>query len=251
MSKSLEGKVALVTGCTKGLGKEIAFTFAREGAKVVINYYRDQATAESVYKELQTIGGEGILLKGNVSDEQSVNDMVNSIEDQLGPVDILVPNATPDIPDNPIENYTLKQYQDMIDFFIISPFLLTRAVVPAMKQKKWGRIINIGSEVYEEARPNFSAYVAAKGGQKGWTMSMAKELAPYGITVNLISPGWVPNLRHTNDPQSVKDDYIKTVPAGRWGTEADIADAALYFARDNASFVSGQTLCVNGARTPW
>ena len=97
----------------------------------------------------------------------------------------------------------------------------------------------------------FSAYVAAKGGQIGWSRSMARELAPFGITVNMVAPGWIPVERHANDPRQLKDDYFALIPVRRWGVPQDVADAVLYLASDEASFVTGQTLCVNGGMTPW
>jgi 3-oxoacyl-[acyl-carrier protein] reductase len=120
-----------------------------------------------------------------------------------------------------------------------------------MKQKKWGRIVNIASEVYHRGVPRLSAYVAAKGGQIGWSRSMSCELAPFGITVNVVAPGWIPVERHEKVSQKEKDDYFKLIPAGRWGTPQDVADAVLYFVSEEASFITGQTLCVNGGMTPW
>jgi 3-oxoacyl-[acyl-carrier protein] reductase len=175
--------------------------------------------------------------------------MVRAVEDQLGPVDILVINATPPQVQKPIEEYDWEFYQLMVDFFIKSPFLLTRAVLPGMKAAKWGRIINIGSEVFERGDSQYSAYVAAKGGQLGWTRSMANELAPWNITVNLIAPGWILMDRHKNIPQELKDDYLESVPLGRWGRPEDIAAMALYFASEEASFITGQNICVNGGLT--
>ncbi|MCP3920450.1 MAG: SDR family oxidoreductase [bacterium] len=112
-----------------------------------------------------------------------------------------------------------------------------------------GRIINIGSEVYDRGVPNFSAYVSAKGGQRGWTRSMAMELAPWSITVNMISPGWIPVERHESDPQEMKDEYLSGIPLGRWGTPDDIGSALTYLAGEGAGFVTGQTLVVNGGVT--
>ena len=137
----------------------------------------------------------------------------------------------------------------MIDFFIKSPYLLSRACLPHMKRQRWGRIINIISEVYSLGVAPFTAYVAAKGGQVGFSRSLASELAPYGITVNMISPGWIPVDRHANDPQQVKDAYFKTIPMGRWGVPEDVAGAVVYYASDAASFVTGQFLTISGGRS--
>ena len=118
-----------------------------------------------------------------------------------------------------------------------------------MKQQRWGRIINIGSEVVARGVPNFSAYIAAKGGQNGWNRGMATELAPFGITVNMISPGWIPVERHENDPQSEKDGYRVLIPANRWGVPDDLSGAVVFLASEAASFVTGQNLHVNGGMT--
>ena len=107
------------------------------------------------------------------------------------------------------------------------------------------------SEVFQRGVAPFSAYVAAKGGQIGWSRSMSRELAPFGITINMVAPGWIPVERHEKDPQEAKDEYRALIPAGRWGTPQDVAGAVLYFASEEASFVTGQTLCVNGGMTPW
>jgi len=129
--------------------------------------------------------------------------------------------------------------------------LLTRRALASMREREWGRIINLTSEVFYRSVSPFSAYVAAKGGQIGWSRSMSSELAPFGITVNTVAPGWIPVERHVNDPQEMKDAYLAIVPMGRWGKPEDIAYAVLYYASEEAAFVTGQTLCVNGGNTPW
>lgn len=251
MSFSLEGHVALVTGSTTGLGKVTAKTLAAAGAKVAVNFANNRQRAESSFKEFEQSGGQGILVQANITDEADVDRMFGEIETALGPVDIIVPNATPDQPLLPIEEYDWEFYQSMIDFFIKSPYLLARRALPQMKAKKWGRFVNITSEVYHTSVAPFSAYVAAKGGQIGWSRSMASELAPFGITVNMVSPGWIPVERHEKDSQEDKDGYLATIPMGRWGAPKDVADAVLYYASEEAAFVTGQTLCVNGGRSPW
>ncbi|MBI2424292.1 MAG: 3-oxoacyl-ACP reductase FabG [Candidatus Hydrogenedentes bacterium] len=246
---SLEGRVALVTGSSKGLGKAMAMSLGEAGAKVALNYCHGKEKAEETFAEFQSKGYQGILVRGNAIDEAEVNAMVHQIAEALGPVDILIPNATPDQPQKPIEHYDWAFYQSMLDFFIKSPFLLARACLPHMKQQRWGRIINIGSEVFQEGVPNFTAYVAAKGGQNGFTRSLAKELARWEITVNMVSPGWIPVERHENDPQSLKDGYLADLPSQRWGVPKEVADTVTFLATNEASYVSGQNICVNGAHT--
>ena len=251
MAFSLKGRVAVVTGSSRGLGKGMIMSLGEAGAKVGINYCNSEEIAEKTFAEFRDRGYEGTLVKASAVDPDDVDRMVKHVERELGGVDIVVPNATPDQPQRPIEEYDWAFYEQMLDYFVKSPFLLTRACLPHMKQQGWGRIINISSEVFHASVGNFSAYVAAKGGQNGFTRSMATELAPWGITVNLIAPGWIPTERHANDPQAAKDAYKQTIPMGRWGVPKDVADAVVYFASEESSFVSGQTLCVNGARTPW
>jgi 3-oxoacyl-[acyl-carrier protein] reductase len=251
MSFSLEGHVAIVTGSSTGLGKVTARNLAAAGAKVAVNFANNRARAEESFAEFQQSGGEGMLVQADITSEADVDRMFNEIEANLGPVDIVVPNATPDQPLLPIEEYDWDFYQSMIDFFIKSPYLLARRALPHMKAKKWGRIVNITSEVYHTSVAPFSGYVAAKGGQIGWSRSMATELAPFGITVNMVSPGWIPVERHEKDAQEDKDAYLATIPMERWGVPKDVADAVLYYASEEAAFVTGQTLCVNGGRSPW
>jgi len=248
-SFSLSERVALVTGSSKGLGKAIAIGLGRAGARVALNYFNDRAKAEKTFAEFNKTGAEGILARADVTDAKDVERMVAETAKMLGPIDILVLNATCEQPQLPIEQYEWAFYQRMLDFFIKSPFLLTKACLAHMKQQKWGRIVNIGSEVFQRGVGNFSAYVAAKGGQNGWSRSMATELARFGITVNMISPGWIPVERHENDPQAAKDGYIAMVPAGRWGVPEEIAGATVFLASDSAAFITGQNICINGGLT--
>tara|TARA_B100001029_G_scaffold102354_1_gene84261 strand:- start:2607 stop:3362 length:756 start_codon:yes stop_codon:yes gene_type:complete len=251
MAQTLKNHVALITGSTTGLGYGIAKVLGLAGAKVVMNYYNDEERANRAFSEFQSLGCEGILVRGNAIDEKSVQKIVEEGESKFGEIDIVVPNATPDQPLKPIEEYDWEFYQQMINFFVKSPYLLTRATIGKMKQKQWGRIINISSEVYQLSVSPFSAYVSAKGGQIGWTRSMSKELAPFGITVNTVNPGWIPTERHNDDSQEDKDAYLEQIPAGRWGVPEDVGEAVAYFASEEASFITGQTICVNGGNSPW
>jgi 3-oxoacyl-[acyl-carrier protein] reductase len=251
MSFSLNGHVTVVTGSSTGLGKAIALELGKAGARVVVNYANNQARAERAFADFQAARVESILVRADVTSEEGVDRLFKATEAKLGPPDILVLNATCAQPLKPIEEYDWAFHQAMLDFFVKSPYLLTRRGLAAMKAKRWGRLISITSEVFHRAVAPFSAYVAAKGGQIGWSRSMSRELAPFGITVNTVAPGWIPVERHANDPQEEKDAYRALIPAGRWGTPEDVAHAVRYFASEEASFVTGQTLCVNGGLTPW
>ncbi|MFP6583255.1 MAG: SDR family oxidoreductase [Candidatus Hydrogenedentota bacterium] len=245
----LTGKVVFISGSSTGLGKAMAMEFGAAGAKVALNYANNEARANQTFEQFRAAGYDGVMLRGSAILEEDVKRMIQETKDQLGPVDCIVVNATPDQPQKPIEQYDWDFYQSMLDFFIKSPYLLTRAVLADMKQRKSGRIINIGSEVFEEGVPNFTAYVAAKGGQNGFTRSLAKELAPWGITVNTIAPAWIPVERHEKDPQEAKDAYLADLPSKRWGVPKEVADLALFLASDESSYVSGQNIAVNGAHT--
>jgi 3-oxoacyl-[acyl-carrier protein] reductase len=249
MPFQLDGRVALVTGSTTGLGRAMALALGRAGAKVALNYFRNAERAEQSFADFQAQGSQGMLARADVSQELDVERLVRQVTETLGPIDILVTNATPDQPLLPIEEYTWRHYETMLEFFIKSPYLLTRACLPHMKRQQRGRIINITSEVFDRGVGNFSAYVSAKGGQVGFTRSMATELAPFNITVNQVAPGWIPVERHANDPQSEKDAYRSLIPMNRWGTPEDVAGAVVYFASDEAGFVTGQCLSVNGGMT--
>ena len=241
--------MALVTGSSTGLGKAMALALGKAGARVAINYANNVARAEAAFAEYLETGSEGMLVRGDVSSESAVPLLIAEITATLGPVDILVLNATPDQPLKPIEEYEWAFYQQMLDFFIKSPVLLSKACLPHMKAQRWGRIINIGSEVVARGVPNFTAYLAAKGGQNGFTRGLATEVASWGITVNMIAPGWIPVERHENDPQEEKDSYKRLIPAGRWGLPEDLGGAIVFLASEASAFITGQNLHVNGGMT--
>ena len=161
MSQSLHGKVALVTGNSTGLGKAIGRCLGEAGAKVPVNFANNETRANQALQEYKDAGIATSLVRADVTSESEVDRMFSEIESQLGPVDIIVANATCEQPLKPIEEYDWEFYQRMIDFFIKSPYLLTRRALANMKDKRWGRIINITSEVYQRRGSPFSAYVAA------------------------------------------------------------------------------------------
>lgn len=219
------------------------------GARVAINYANNEDAARKTLVDLRARGIAAELFRADVTREDEVAHMTREIASSLGPVDIAVLNATCDQPHAPIEEYDWAFYQTMVDFFVKSPYLVTRACLRHMKAQRWGRIINIGSEVFQRGVPNFTAYVAAKGGQNGFTRGLATELAPFGITVNMISPGWIPVERHEKEPEEWKVAYKAQIPAGRWGVPRDVAGLCAFLASDAASFITGQNICVNGGMT--
>lgn len=251
MSFDLNNRVALVTGSSKGLGKAMVLELAKAGAKVAINYANSREPAERTLAEVAATGAACCLIQGDVTDERDIAHLCDEVASTLGPIDILVPNATCDQPELPFEEYDWAFFQRMLDFFVKSPVLLTKACLPHMKRQGWGRIIQITSEVFTIGVAPFSAYVAAKGGQVGLSRSLARELAPHGITVNMVAPGWIPVERHEKYSPEAKANYLAGVPVARWGVPEDVAHAVVYLASNEAAFVTGQTIHVNGGRTVW
>ncbi len=249
MTHDLKGKVALVTGASRGLGAAIAVQLGACGAAVAVNYFGSPQKAERVVAQIREAGGKAEAIRADVRDEAEVAALVGRVEKALGPVDVLVINATGPQPFIRIEDLTWRACLDQLEFFVKSPLLLTKAVLGPMKAKRAGRIIHIGSEVFERGVPEFSNYVSAKGAQLGLTRSWALELAPWGITVNLVAPGWIPTERHANDPQSAKDAYAAAVPMRHMGRPEDVAEAVAFLASDAAGFITGQKLSVNGGNT--
>ena len=249
MGQDLIGKVALVTGASRGLGAAIARRLGESGAMVAVNYFGSGEKAGAVAEAIRSTGGQAEAFRADVRDEAAVARLVKEVEGRYGPVDILVPNATGPQPALPIEELTWRACLDQLEFFVKSPVLLVQAVIGPMKQRRSGRIIQIGSEVFERGVPAFSNYVSAKGAQLGLTRSWALELAPWQITVNLVAPGWIPTERHAGDSQEAKDAYAAAVPMKRMGIPEDIAEAVAFLATDGAGFITGQKLSVNGGNS--
>jgi 3-oxoacyl-[acyl-carrier protein] reductase len=214
-----------------------------------VNYFGSPGNAAAVVEQINAAGSRGEAFAVDVREAAQVRRLVDSVAGKLGPIDILVINATGPQPFLSVEETTWQNCLDQLEFFVKSPLLLTQAVVESMKQRRRGRIVQIGSEVFETGLPRFSAYVAAKAAQLGLTRSWAKELAPFGITVNLVAPGWVPTERHMDVPQSDKDHYAASVPLKRLGTAQEVARAVAFLASDGAAFITGQKLSVNGGNT--
>jgi 3-oxoacyl-[acyl-carrier protein] reductase len=187
--------------------------------------------------------------QGDVRDEVEVRRLVGEVGERLGPVDVLVVNATGEQPMLSVEEQTWQAYLDQMEFFVKSPLLLVQAVLPHMRTQGFGRVIQIGSEVVEVGNARFANYVAAKAAQLGQTRSWARELGAAGITVNLVAPGWIPTERHVDADAAGMREYIAGVPLGRMGLAEEVARVVAFLASDAASFVNGQKIAVNGGNT--
>jgi 3-oxoacyl-[acyl-carrier protein] reductase len=242
-------RVALVTGSSHGLGAVIARRLARDGAAVAVNGRPGDEQVAAVSRGIGDDGGTAQGFCADVTDEDQVAGLVAAIADRFGPVDVLVVNATGPQPEATVTEVTWQDHLAQLDFFVKSPVLLGRAVLPGMQARRYGRIVHIDSEVADQPPPNRSAYATAKSAQVGLTRSWARELAPFGITVNTVAPGFVPVERHADVPDEVRQAYLASVPAGRMGTPDDIAAAVSFLASEDAGFITGQRIVVNGGRS--
>lgn len=245
----LQGRVALVTGASHGLGVAIAERLAADGARVACNTAHDVAGLQRVVERIQASGGQALPVIADVTATSQVQGMIATIAAQWGPVAIVVNNATGPQPLMPLAEQTWEDYLAQLQFFVKAPLEILHEVLPAMQAQRYGRIINIGSEVVELGNPEFGHYVAAKAAMLGATRSWANELGPHGITVNLIAPGWVPVERHQDATPDDLASYRAGVPLGRQGVPGDIAAAVAFLASADGAFITGQRLAVNGGKT--
>jgi 3-oxoacyl-[acyl-carrier protein] reductase len=242
-------RIALVTGSSRGLGAVIARRLAGDGLAVAVNGPPGDEQVAAVAAAIRAEGGTAEGFCADVTDEEQAAGLVTAIADRLGPVDVLVVNATGPQPDAPLTDVAWADHLAQLSFFVKSPVLLGRAVLPGMRARRSGRIVHVDSEVADRPPPNRSAYVTAKAAQVGLARSWARELAPFGITVNTVAPGFVPVERHADVPGAVRDAYRATVPVGRMGTPGEIAHAVSFLASEGAAFITGQRIVVDGGRT--
>lgn len=240
---------ALVTGASRGLGAAMAAALAQDGHRVAVNYFASAERAEQMCRDLCAEGHQAQAFRGDVRNEAEIQRLVAEVERTFGPIDVLVLNATGHQPMLSVEEQTWQSYLDQLEFFVKSPLLLVQAVLPGMRQRRFGRIIQIGSEVVELGNPRFANYVAAKAAQLGQTRSWARELGPDGITVNLVAPGWIPTDRSVDATEAEKQAYAAAVPLRRMGQAEEVGRVVSFLASDASSFINGQKLAVNGGNT--
>ena len=241
----LEGKTALVTGASRGIGREIALALAKEGANVVVNYSGSQDKANEVANEISAMGREAFVYQCNVADSENVQTMVKETINKFGKLDILVNNAGI-TRDNLLMRMKEDEWDDVININLKGVFLCTKAVSRQMMRQRSGRIINIASIVGVMGNPGQANYVAAKAGVIGLTKTTARELATRGITVNAVAPGFITTDMTDQLSDEVKEAMLKQIPLGRFGDAKDIANIALFLASADADYITGQTFHVDG-----
>jgi 3-oxoacyl-[acyl-carrier protein] reductase len=239
-------RVALVTGSSRGLGAGIARRLAADGLAVAVNSRSDGC--ERVAAAIAEDGGTAAAFPGDVTDAAAVDALVAAVAARLGPIDVLVLNATGPQPAVPLEESGWDLHLDMLAFFVHSPVLLGTAVLPGMRERGGGRIVHVDSEVTDKPPLGMTAYVAAKAAQLGLMRGWARDLAPHGITVNAVAPGFIPVERHDDVSDHDRAAYVAEVPAGRFGTPEDVAAAVSFFASEDAAFITGQRIVVDGGR---
>ncbi len=241
----LTGKKALVTGSSRGIGKEIAITFAKQGALVAVNYTNNHTEAMKVVEELKRLGNKPLCIKCNVADEKDVKSMFDYIEQEWGYIDILVNNAGTNI-NQDIFDTTYEDWKKIMGINIDGTFLCSKQAMTMMRKKSCGRIINISSLAAHQGTTNGSVhYGASKAGQIGFGKTLARTAAQYNITVNNIAPGLTSTELLNKRPKEELDKLASGVPLGI-GKVSDIAAAAVFLASDEAGYITGQTIDVNG-----
>ncbi|WP_043933363.1 3-oxoacyl-[acyl-carrier-protein] reductase [Bacillus sp. EB01] len=241
----LEGKSALVTGASRGIGREIALELARQGANVAINFAGSEAKANEVAEEIRAMGRDAFAIQGDVSDQEAVAALVKETVGRFGSLDILVNNAGI-TRDNLLMRMKESEWDDVININLKGVFLCTKAVTRQMMKQRSGRIINLASVVGVSGNPGQANYVAAKAGVIGLTKTTAKELSSRNITVNAIAPGFITTDMTDKLTEEIKAEMLKLIPLARFGEPGDIAKAVVFLASEDASYITGQTLHIDG-----
>ncbi|MBQ1918603.1 3-oxoacyl-[acyl-carrier-protein] reductase [Schwartzia succinivorans] len=241
----LDGKCALVTGASRGIGRAIAVKLASEGAKVALNYAGNAAAAEEVKKEIEAAGGQAITVQADVSDPASVEAMIQTVVDAFGQIDILVNNAGI-TRDGLLLRMKDEDFDAVINTNLKGIFYTTKLVSKLMMKKRFGRIVNMASVVGLTGNAGQTNYAAAKAGVIGFSKSAAKELAARGITVNMVAPGFIETDMTAVIPEKAKEAMMGGIPLGRAGKPEDVANAVLFLVSDQAAYITGQVLKVDG-----
>jgi 3-oxoacyl-[acyl-carrier protein] reductase len=245
MSEPLSGQVALVTGASRGIGRAIAERLARAGVVVAVNYLQRQDAAEETLAGIRAGGGQAELYRFDVANGAEVTAALQNIVERHGKIDILVNNAGLAL-DNLLLRVKEEEWERVMQVNLKGVFLCTKAAARLMVRQRSGRIINLTSVVAQTGNAGQAAYSAAKAGIIGFTKTMAKELASRSITVNAVAPGFIETEMTGSLPEQVKTGYLSLIPAGRWGTAAEVAEVVIFLASPLAGYITGQVINVNG-----
>jgi len=244
-SLTLQEKVAVVTGGSRGIGRAIALELARRGAKVVVNYHKSPEAAEAVVNEIKASGGQAAAFQADVADAAAAQSLIKFAVETFGDLHILVNNAGI-TRDKLIMMITEEDWDAVLDTNLKSTFICAKAAVRHMLRKRYGRIINIASVAGQMGNPGQTNYSASKAGQIGFTKALAREVAGRNITVNAIAPGFVDTEILASMAPEILEAALKFVPLGRKGKPEEIAYAVAFLASDEAAYITGQTLGVDG-----
>jgi len=248
MQIDLMGKVALVTGASRGIGRATAIALAGCGAGVVVNYRGQAAAADAVVGEIEAAGGRAVAVQADIADAGDVDRLVQATTAAFGSLDILVNNAGI-TRDNLLLRMKDEEWDSVLDTNLRGAYLVTKAVLRPMMRARWGRIITITSVVGLAGNAGQANYAAAKAGLIGLTKSVAREMASRGITANAVAPGFVETDITAGLGDTIRQSALTAIPLGRWAQPEEIAWVVAFLASDAASYITGQTLAVDGGMT--
>lgn len=246
-TKPLLGRRALVTGGSRGIGRAIALALAGAGADVAVNCYTGVGPAEDVVERIRALGRKADVFAFNIADAEEVQKMIDVVRRDFGPVDILVNNAGI-TRDKSFRKMTPEMWHEVLSTNLTSMFLVTKGFIDDMADRGWGRVINISSIIGEHGNFGQANYAAAKAGVIGFTKALAKEYAARGVTVNAVAPGFIKTEMVEKAPEKAIAAVIAATPVGRLGEPEEVAAGVLYLAGENAAFVTGIVLDINGGQ---
>ena len=241
----MDGKVALVTGASRGIGAVVAHRLAQAGARVGVNFHSSSDAAEIVVDSINKAGGEAILVGGDVSLEEPAEKVIKNMVDHYGRIDILVNNAGIN-KDQLLIRMKPEDFDSVMNVNLRGAFLCTRYAMTHMIRQRSGRVINMSSVVGLSGNPGQANYAAAKAGLVGLTKAVAREVASRNVTVNALAPGYITTAMVDELSEETQDKILSTIPMGRFGTPEDVAEAVIFLAGDGASYITGQVLTIDG-----